>query len=130
MGLNCTHGCWDGSYSSFMKFRIELASFIGIPLLLMEGFYSPEEHPELNEDVKSNLPLEWGSFKPDVLHVLLHHSDCDGEIPWYVCQMLADRMKEIKIASRWGDGVFISRLDAFITGLELAAKEKEDVGFH
>lgn len=39
MGLDCTHGFWNGSYGAFMRWRTWLAAQAGIPLSLMEGFY-------------------------------------------------------------------------------------------
>ncbi len=38
MGLDTTHDCWHGPYSSFNRWRTQLAAEIGLPLPLMEGF--------------------------------------------------------------------------------------------
>lgn len=39
MGLDVSHGCWEGPYSAFMRFREALAKEADIPLGLMEGYY-------------------------------------------------------------------------------------------
>lgn len=41
MGLNVSHGCWEGPYSAFMRFRMALAKEAGIPLELMDWYYPP-----------------------------------------------------------------------------------------
>lgn len=38
MGLDTTHDAWHGAYSSFKRFRIWLASLIGLDLQNMEGY--------------------------------------------------------------------------------------------
>ncbi len=43
MGLDTSHDCWHGAYSAFMRFRTEVAKAAGIPLRLMQGFYSPPD---------------------------------------------------------------------------------------
>jgi hypothetical protein len=129
MGLNCSHECWDGSYSSFRSFRIKLAALIGIPYLLMEGIYNEDIQRDLPDDIKRICPLEWGAFKPDVIHALLRHSDCDGKIPWYVCAMLAMRLKELNHETL-NDEDFSKKLDKFIRGLHSAWSAKENVSFN
>lgn len=39
MGLDTTHGCFSGPYPQFMRWRRWVASQVGIPIDLMEGFY-------------------------------------------------------------------------------------------
>jgi hypothetical protein len=38
MGLDISHGCWEGAYSAFMRWRQQIAEVAGIPLMLMDGF--------------------------------------------------------------------------------------------
>jgi hypothetical protein len=64
MGLDTTHNCWHGDYSSFMTFRIQLAKQIGINLLDFAGFDGNKSWKYINHDIKT----------------LLKHSDCDGSI--------------------------------------------------
>src|SRR6185436_20958665 len=97
MGLDTTHDCWHGAYSAFMRWRQKIAAVAGLPpLTLMEAFfekgsvYDPfakmaAEFPATAEAIYESLPIRWDALKPDVLHVLLHHSDCDGDIPAEVC---------------------------------------------
>lgn len=167
MGLDTTHGCWHGAYSAFGRWRDGLAQAAGIPLHLMEGFYSadpsevfhgvpsraalewaaPREGgplckshygPELYhwiERVIEWLPISWDVLKPDVLHVLLNHSDYDGEIEAEYCAPLADRLEELlpllpseRDAGHIGD--WREKTQQFIDGLRLAASQGEAVGFH
>lgn len=66
MGLDISHGAWNGAYSSFMRWRIEIAKAAELPdLEIMEGFTNGDGKP-------------WDSSHP--LTPLLNHSDCDGEI--------------------------------------------------
>lgn len=83
MGLDTSHNCWHGPYSAFMRFRREIARTIGVHLDAMQGF-------------SGNAPcVLWSALKPDPLHVLLNHSDCDGTIEHQDCKPIADRLYEI-----------------------------------
>jgi hypothetical protein len=115
MGLDTSHDAWHGPYSMFNRWRTWLASQLGIPLCLMEGFYDPEmgsfgnpfslieyKFPKGDElelssirELKKQLPLKWESFKPSPLHELLYHSDCDGEISYGKCGKIAKALKEL-----------------------------------
>ena len=64
MGLDTTHGCWNGAYSSFNKFRHDLANQIGINLDDYAGYGG-------DKDLES---IEHGIMP------LLNHSDCDGSL--------------------------------------------------
>ena len=164
MGLDVSHGCWSGSYSAFMRWRVKLAELIGIPLMYMEGFwdggdcfhgkllaesmewakprdggpgcgslYGPMLH-RFCEGVLKFLPLKWEAFKPDPLHVLLNHSDCDGEIATEHCGPIADRLAELlpKLPDVDDGGHIGNWRDAtqqFIGGLRLAAKRGQKVTF-
>ncbi len=150
MGLDTTHDCWHGPYSRFHRWRQELAKVAGVPLPLMEGFYAkpPTEAvewlaprtggpacrshlgPWLHgwvQDVEEALPIEWGSLRPDILHVLLSHSDCDGEIASADCGPLADRLETLKpeMDHDWAEST-----QRFIDGLRDAAAAGENVVFH
>ena len=111
MGLDTTHDAWSGPYTAFHRWRRWVAKQEGIPLDLMEGFYGWEWTGE--EDLLSHHKtlwaidndnscydtldamkrfgnhIPWSSVKTK-LEPLLHHSDCDGEIEWEICQKLAD----------------------------------------
>lgn len=66
MGLDTSHNCWHGSYSSFNKFRYSLGRQIGVNLDEYNG-YGKGEIKELT------------SIKHDLLP-LFNHSDCEGEL--------------------------------------------------
>ncbi len=154
MGLDTTHDCWHGAYSAFMRWRQMVAKVAGIPLALMEGFYSPPgggDWAELTQgkdplhgtywpfgshykDTSEWLPIAWESLRPDPLHILLDHSDCDGEIKVENCGPIADRLEELlpKFPSTDGGGHIGNWKDKtaqFIKGLRKAASLKEAVEF-
>lgn len=165
MGLDTTHGCWHGAYSAFGRWREGLAFAAGIPLHMMERYYSPgdvfygppssdalewiapreggplcKSHygPELHywfDRMLKWLPISWDVLKPDILHILLDHSDCDGWIPAEQCGPLADRLEELLplLPTTPDDGHIGDwrvKTQAFIDGLRLAASKNENVEFH
>lgn len=121
MGLDCSHGAWHGAYSAFHRWRVQIAAAVGIPLDFMEGFYSDgedstgihltirlvayREAAEVREGAISQadslrrylkpFPLKWETLRPDPLHHLLHHSDCEGEITPKRCAAIAKRLDEV-----------------------------------
>lgn len=107
MGLGTTHGCWHEPYSSFYQWRY----------LLKEVANIPPEH-----------------LRPDVLYMLLNHSDCEGDIPSALCGLIADRLEELLplMAEEPGPGGdrYQRLTQQFIDGLRLAAKLGEDVEFN
>lgn len=115
MGLDTTHDCWHGPYSSFGDFRRALAEAAGMPPLYEMAGYK-------------NGFRAWDSIPPDVLHKLLNHSDCEDEIEANDCAPLADRMEELlpKIESDY----WREKAEDFIAGLRLAASKQEPVEFH
>jgi hypothetical protein len=124
MGLDTTHDCWHGSYSSFGEFRRELARVgLGIKLNEMQGFAG-----EVTSDGRSMTEKgkPWYPHSEDPLVILLNHSDCDGEIKWEYCRMLAHRLLEL--APKMGD--WRSATVQFANGLLEAFDLEEDVEFH
>lgn len=163
MGLDTSHGCWHGAYSAFNRWRDKLAEIAGIPYGLMERVWPwPHNSESVNkalewaapreggplchdprgpvlhwyvEDVNRWLPIKWESLRPDILHVLLDHSDCDGTIAAEDCGPLADRLEELLPLLPEGDGgghigPWREKTQTFIDGLRLAASMGEDVDFH
>jgi hypothetical protein len=116
----------------------------------MEGFYTPLDshgglptlYHGLNTGQESgirrleeDLPISWDCLKPDALHFLLHHSDCDGEIPADLCAGIADRLEELlpKLPPGEGGGHigdWRDKTQAFIDGLREASELGEAVDFH
>lgn len=133
MGLDTTHDCWHGAYSAFGRWREKIAEVAGLPPLgLMEGFYT-----RLADGIGKaypTLPIKWEWLKPDPLHILLNHSDCDGEIDWRDCPSIADRLEELLPLLPEGNLAHIenwrNRTTAFIKGLREAYNKRENVEFH
>lgn len=153
MGLDCSHGAWHGAYSAFNRWREKLAQVAGMPPLnLMEGFYSPLKDKQQNyglptlycgpHEPSDNLlrldallPIKWESLKEDKLHILLYHSDCDGDIDWEDCSELADSLEKlIPLLPEENIGGHIGfwreKTQTFVDGLRLAAERKENLDFH
>ena len=161
MGLDTSHDAWHGPYSSFMSWRLWLAEQIGIPLELMEGFYYEDDssnpfklldykYPKGDElemaalkRLRKKLPLKWSSFKPNPLHILLNHSDCDGYINWRDCGKIANELKKFlsvidndnnlskspNIERGVYDGMY-KATERFMNGCQLAFSKKEKLDFH
>lgn len=113
MGLDTTHNCWHGAYSSFMRWREAVCEVAGYgDIHKRQGF---------------------GGCKPwptkDALVILLNHSDCDGEIASKDCAPLADRLEQLLPALRNKGVEHAERAEDFIKGLRLAAARGEDVEF-
>lgn len=64
MGLDTSHNCWHGSYTSFNEFRFALGRQIGINLSEYIGFGGDKDPDSVKHDANP----------------LLFHSDCDGEL--------------------------------------------------
>lgn len=138
MGLDTTHGCWSGAYSSFNRWRKELAHAAGLPPLeFMEGYAALNPLVKLlydkglishvsGMDLSGQLPIHWSCLKEDPLIELLDHSDCDGNIPWKHCIALSDRLMELapEMPEEWRE-----RTEIFSDGLIDAAKQHKDVEF-
>lgn len=73
------------SYSGFSHFRHLLARLVHINLDEMAGF--------AKQDGES-WPLH-GDPKWDAIHLLLNHSDCDGDLSPEACELIAPRLKEL-----------------------------------
>jgi hypothetical protein len=158
MGLDTTHDCWHGAYSAFSRWREKLAEAAELPpLALMDGFYRPPDPEALTwlapaeggpacgshfgphvfhwlEGFRDRLPLRWEALKPDPLHLLLNHSDCDGKLEAKDCAGIADSLERL-LPALDGDGgghigLWRGKTQTFIDGLRRAAAAGEDVGFH
>lgn len=154
MGLDTSHNCWHGAYSAFMRWRREVAKLAGLPPLeLMEGFFDEvsainnpffETHKaecsqgfNVNspESIWKRLPIKWEALKPSALHILLYHSDCDGEIKWQDCNAIADALETVCVKMKDEDagghiGHWKAKTRQFVDGLRLAASNHENIEFH
>ena len=152
MGLDCSHDAWHGAYSAFHRWRCKLAEVAGLPPLeLMEGFYArlypresslptlyhsgPSGTHEWLRGIDERLPIKWECLKPDPLHELLHHSDCEGEIAAEACGPIADSLERLLPLLPSGDGgghigLWHEKTQQFIDGLRRAAAANEPLDFH
>jgi len=155
MGLDITHGTWHGAYSAFHRWREKIAEVAGLPPLeLMEGFWQGDDHyagpffmvrksiyptgEEIGaksfQSFINRLPIKWECLKPDPLHHLLFHSDCDGELTYGQCGKIAKRLEELLPLLPDEDngghiGNWRDKTQTFINGLRLAHSKKEKVKF-
>jgi hypothetical protein len=114
MGLDTSHDCWHGSYVLFRVWRTDIARALNIDLDKMEG--------HTKEDVE---PILWSSIPSHPVIALLHHSDCDGSIPWRKCRAIADGLESLILLGIPGR----ARTEQFIRGLRLAYVLKQNVTF-
>jgi hypothetical protein len=152
MGLNISHDAWHGAYSAFDRWRNKIAEVAGIPLPLMEGHYgsflpldviasnyignTPGNDTGRTRAMEYHalLPLRWEALKPDPLHVLLHHSDCDGKIGVKHLKKLANRLEELLPLLPDEDGGghignWREKTQKFIDGTRLAYSLKQPLLF-
>lgn len=81
MGLDISHNCWNGPYSSFNRFRKSLAQQIGIDLNEYIGYG--------NEGTK-----DLTSINHDLMP-LFNHSDCGGRFSMKSCKQIAKGLDNI-----------------------------------
>jgi hypothetical protein len=116
----------------------------------MEGFYDPPDgnyrdplywarkglnNEQAFADISRSLPIKWDCLKPSALHLLLYHSDCEGELDWQDCNAIANALKALLPKLPNGDcgghiGNWRDTTAQFIAGLRRAAEAKENVEFH
>lgn len=141
MGLDTSHGCFHGAYSSFQRWRDKLAE-------TADYTFYPGDGParfmidwgNIETTIGRDLFGEWKSIPvrpdgtPDPLIILLAHSDCEGKIQAKFTSALADRLEEL--VPLLGDedggghvGSYADKTRTFIAGLRLAAENNEDVEF-
>lgn len=120
MGLDCSHDAWSGAYSAFARWREEITT-------------AAEVAPVFSKYEMKNFSGEWDTLPPDMLFVLLVHSDCDGEIKPEHCEPIAKRLEEL-LPRLTGDrgghiGNITEKTNQFISGLREAAKSNEPLEF-
>lgn len=117
MGLDTTHDAWHGPYSSFNEWRREIAKAAGMP--------------PLNDMVGFGGSIEWDTLEPNDIHILLNHSDCDGEISWQDCKLVADALTNL-LDKLPDASIYFSvkrKAKQFIAGCILAYESKENLEF-
>lgn len=130
MGLDTSHNCWHGPYSSFTRWRHAVAKAAGYHVY-------PVKYDDITIDT---IMLEWHRYREyrelqgtwdetpaDPLIVLFAHSDCDGVIHPTQAGPLAEALADLlpKIPPE-----YLRQTEQFIAGLRLAVERGEDVHFH
>ena len=135
MGLNCSHGAFDGAYSAFDRFRRAVVEVFG-------GSWPPHRPP-----YEHLSPGDW--YYPDDidpslkegLKLFAQHSDCDGEFTPDECVKVARMMREAARLMREKEdietqghlkalGILMSDVcDRFAAGCEKAANAGECMEF-
>jgi hypothetical protein len=79
--------------------------------------------------------IPWSNVPTDPLHVLLNHSDCDGDIAHEDCEPIARRLREVlprieDIDDGWTTEHWRLKAHQFAEGLMQAHAAGESVRFH
>lgn len=127
MGLDTTHGCWNGPYGGFSRWRTEIARAAGYSII-HDGDSNRMNYELPWDKLKpENYQGEWNEPPADDLWYLLAHSDWDGVIHPDHGALLAKRLEElVPLLPSAGDRECGQR---FIDGLWAAAMAGEDVEF-
>lgn len=131
MGLDVSHGAYNGGYISFGRFRHIVAKATG-------GSFPPHEDRSLD----NNLAYIGDGYSREThpgLYAFLEHSDCEGEISPELCIKLAYELEALlpKIEALDGSagghiskkGGFVKVTKDFIAGCRLAHERGEPLIF-
>lgn len=142
MGLDVSHDCFQGAYSSFSRWRNEVAKAAGFATAQVqfrgESYGKETVLCEWHQFTDKRCFGEWDKNPDNILYVLFFHSDCEGVIKPAQGLPLADALEELLPKLREmgkGEGHIKSRggyeetTIKFIAGLRDAAKAGEDVEF-
>ncbi len=136
MGLDTTHDCWHGPYSSFTHWRHAVARAAGyqvLPVKYDDGMTMPTIMLDWGHLPAGHLNGEWDEVPSDPLLIVLTHQDCEGRIKADQCSAVADALEAILPGMDDSPGQFLTpaeRTRRFITGLRAAAAAGEDVEFN
>lgn len=119
MGLDTSHNCWHGPYSSFNRFRYSLAKQIGIDLDEYIGY-------------KEKGTKELTSIEHDI-QPLLNHSDCDGILTVEEADQIINGLNNI--LENFNDEIqadynFKENIIQFRDGCLDAVSKKQEIDFH
>lgn len=119
MGLDTTHNCFHGPYSTFMRFRRSLADQIGINL---------DDYVEYDREkgTKSLVDLD------HPLQPLFNHSDCEGELSVKESKQIVEGLNSVIDQfdkSKPQDFDFLNRVIQFRDGCLEAIQKKEKIIF-
>lgn len=129
MGLGVSHGCWDGPYSQFTRWRSHLHVQIQVertgraPALGLDDYWDLATKGETRPWPYQN--------EVDPLDFLMSHSDCDGEIPAEMCGPLADALDGLleRMPRRGFYDPARPATERFVAGLRRAVAAGEPVLF-
>jgi hypothetical protein len=123
MGLNTTHGCFDGAYSSFGYFRKQIAKKIDVDLMSFTGFGGSVDFDTLDHPIKP----------------LLNHSDCDGSLTVDEAKsivkgidMILEKMEDVDaslLLLENEDSWLKHKLIVFKQGAQFAIENNEEIEF-
>ncbi len=119
MGLDTSHNCWHGPYSSFNRFRYALGKQIGINLDDYIGYGD-----------KGTKDLE--SIDHDLMP-FFNHSDCDGVLTVEESKKIISGMNSVldNLSPETEDYEYLkARIIQFRDGCIDAVAKDEDVDFH
>lgn len=127
MGLDTTHDCFHGAYSRFHRFRNDIGIAAGFPTVKGPDGLTVLALPWDAVDEEVVIEGYWKGQPPDIIYVLLMHSDCEGFIMPRHCEPLADRLEQLLPEL---DNETSEQAQQFINGLRDAAEAWEFVQFH
>lgn len=116
MGLDTTHNAWHGPYSSFNRWRKDVANEVGIDLMSLQGY---DGNKPWTEEIKSHK-----------LFALFDHSDCDGHLTPYECASIAEGLSEVLKNYTGYDPDFVEKTEQFRDGCADAFMKDETLHFH
>lgn len=139
MGLDTTHDCYHGAYSSFNRWRDELARLAGYAFTKHGDGYS-----RVDVDwALANTDYFYGDWPfipcrldgtPDPLLLIVLHSDCEGALKKNHLPAIKARLEELLplCTEDLGGhvGLVREKTQTFIDGLQRAINAGEDVEFH
>lgn len=153
MGLDCSHGAFNGAYSSFNRLRQAVAAATGgsfPPHYVYDSFGELvfDEHGRVRMRTEEDGldPGFWyfgdgyGTETHPGLTAFLGHSDCDGSIDPDLCRVVADELEALLplvAGLSWPEfghtvrgGGYVAQLRRFIAGCRAAAAAGEPLLFY
>jgi len=139
MGLDVTHDCFRAAYSTFSRFRNDLAESAGYAVEVIrwtDAFTYPTTLLDWGHITDENIQGIWEKTPDDPLVVLIAHSDCDGIIAVEQQLPLAERLEELAkdmpdLTGEEGECWAVRHQTLrFAKGLREAHSKNEDVEFY
>ncbi|GAB6122313.1 hypothetical protein [Dysgonomonas termitidis] len=122
MGLDTTHECWHGPYSSFNDFRKKLCSLIGLDIDQFCGY---------NNNAPGCVLMSRHTI-PHGIYPLINHSDCDGVLFPYESESIVEGLNDIlekHPGLKDDDPYFYNKIIQFRDGCIKAVNKEETIEF-